>query len=79
MLSPVKLTCSKYDTIDEEHRIVHLKIFNDRDVKIMYNHRRNTFNANHLLKQFNVNEERIKQWKRNIDTIKLFGIKMETS
>lgn len=71
MLSPVKLTCSKYDTIDEEHRIVHLKIFNNRDIEIMYNHRRNTFNANHLLKQFNVNEERIKQWKRNIDTIKL--------
>lgn len=37
----------------------------------MYNHKRNTFNANHLLKQFDINQERIKQWKRNIDTIKL--------
>lgn len=70
-MEPVKLVCESYDTIDEDVRIVHLRIFDDVPVNVMYNHKRNMFNANYLFKQFNADKEKIKQWKRRLDTVEL--------
>lgn len=58
-----------YEDIDDEHRIVNLKLCNDTNLSIMFNHRRKTFNANYIVNQFTDNDKTIKQWKRTKEIV----------
>ena len=69
-IKEIKPNTVKYTTINDEMRIIEFKLFDDKNVEILYNPIRNMFNVSKFIKQFGKTKDNLKDLLRSVSMIR---------